>query len=229
MAKDLAETEPKLGIRASLRLRVVRSIRDTGQEAAFLDYVADVSADAKRSIPASIRDDPVWQSNRELEVEAKALFLAGDLDGARQQLRKCEFIPHYDFCQTADYFLQFQFLYWELEAHDLSAALRRFRANDWRGLQPAVALRLARIYIVAGRQWEIADLLGEVNDRFRLAAEQGSLETGAAIRNQVSVGGAEEALQTALSQQKVFERVIGLTIVAEALANLPGAPDQTLD
>jgi len=144
MAKDLAETEPKRGIRASLRSRVVQTIRDTGQEAAFRDYVADVSADTSWSIPASVRNDPVWQRNRELEAEAKALFLAGDVDGARQQLRQCQFIPHYDSCLTDDYFLQFQFLHWELAAHDLPAALRRFRANDWRSLRPAVALRLAR-------------------------------------------------------------------------------------
>jgi len=71
--------------------------------------------------------------------------------------------------------------------------------------------------------------LGEVNGRFRLAAARGSLAAGAAVRNQVNVDGAETALQTVLSRQSVSERVVGLTIIAEALANLPGSPDQTLD
>jgi hypothetical protein len=82
MAKDLAETEPAKGSRLLLKERVARAIQATGQEAAFHGYVADVSSDLKRTIPARIQNDPDWQKNRDLEEEAKGLFLAGGLETA---------------------------------------------------------------------------------------------------------------------------------------------------
>lgn len=228
-AKELAEIEPANGSRLFLRERVARAIRATGQEVAFHSYVADVSSDLNR-IPATIQNDPDWQKNRELEADAKRLFLAGDLEGSKRQLRQCRFIPHYDFCYAKqDYFLQFQFLNWELEAQNLPAALGRLRDGDWKSLEPATALRVARAYIIAGRQSEIPDLLSEVNNRFRTAAEQGLIEAGAAIRNLVNAGKVQIAIQTALDRPKLSERVIGLAIIAEGLANLPGLPDERLD
>jgi hypothetical protein len=224
-AKDLAGTESAGGLRRLLRERVVRSIRNVGQEAAFHTYVADVSPGW---IPAYIQNDPDWQENRKLEAEAQRLFLAGDEKGAKQQLRKCRFIPHFDFCMTQDYFLQFKFLNWELEAQDLSAALRRFRATDWKGMADATGLRLVRAYIVAGRQSEVADLLLEMNEEFRAAVEQGRLGDGAVVRNLINTGDTDAAMRMVLSRPSISERVAGLTIIAEGLANLPGPPDESL-
>lgn len=229
VAKDLAETEPLRGIRLSLRERVVRSIRNVGQEAAFHPYVADVSASLSKMIPASIQNDPDWQENRKLEAEARRQFLAGDQDGAARQLHKCRFIPHYDFCDAKiETFLQFRFLKWELEAQDLAAALRRFRATDWKVVKPIAALWVARAYIVAGRQSEIADLLSEMNEQFRVAAEQGRLGDGAVVRQLVNSGDTEAAMRMVQSRPSVSERVVGLTIIAEGLAKLPGPSDEGL-
>jgi hypothetical protein len=230
MAKDLAETEPANPSRLLLKEKVARAIQATEREAAFHSYVADVSSDLERTIPARIRNDPDWQKNRESAVEARGLFLAGDVDGAKRQLRRCRFIPHYDLCDlNNDYFLQFQFLNWELEAQNLPAALRRLRESDWKSMGPAVTLRVARAYIIAERQSDIPDVLSELSNQFRAAAEQGLLQPGAAIRHAVNIGDIGRAMQTTLSRSRVADRVVGLTIIAEALANLPGLPDESLE
>jgi len=228
-AKDLAETEPARGLRLSLKDRVVLSIRKVGQEAAFRTYVADVSASLNKAIPESIRNNPAWQDNRALEAEARRLLLSGDQDGATRQLRKCQFIPHYDFCDVRiDTFLQFRFLNWELEAQDLPAALRRFRATHWKTMASIAALRVARAYVVAGRQSEIADLLSEMNEQFQAAATQGRLGDGAVVRNLVRTGDTEAAMRMVLSRPSISERVVGLTIIAEGLEQLPGPAEEDL-
>jgi hypothetical protein len=228
MARELAETEPAPLVRTLLRLAVARSINKAGQEAAFGSYVADAFDAIKRATPASIQRDPNWQKNRELSVEANRLFLAGDEEGAKQRLRQCEFIPHWDFCYNSEDFLQIQFLKWELLAGDLPAALHRFRVTDWKFMEPAMALLVAQAHIVAGRQSEIPELLAEVNNRFRDAAERGALGTGAALRNLVNADDIATAMQNALSRPTLSERVGGLTIIAEGLAHLPGPPDEDL-
>jgi hypothetical protein len=94
---------------------------------------------------------------------------------------------------------------------------------------PAVTLRVAKAYIIAGRQSHIPDILSELSNQFRAAAEQGLLQPGAAIRHAVNIGGIGRATQTALGRPRVADRVVGLTIIAEALANLPGFPDESLE
>jgi hypothetical protein len=228
MAKDLAETEPAKGSRLLLKLRVAQAIKDTGREATFGGYVADVSSELERAIPPQILNAPDWQKNRELKAEAEALFLAGDLEGAERQLRQCQIIPHYDSCMRRDHALQLQFLHWELEAQDLPAALRRFGGNDWQRMEPTVALWVARAHIIAGRQSDVSDILSQFNNRLRAAAEQGALGAGAAIRHAVNTGDIMRAMQTALSRPRLADRVVGLTIIAEGLANLPGLPAEGL-
>jgi hypothetical protein len=92
-----------------------------------------------------------------------------------------------------------------------------------------VALRIVCAYVIAGRQSEAADLLSEINDHFDLAARQGLLEAGAAVRNLVKIGDTPAAMQLALNRPSIPERVVALAIIAEALAGLPGLPDETLD
>jgi hypothetical protein len=141
----------------------------------------------------------------------------------RRTSNQCSRHGNYDLCDlNNDYFLQFQFLNWELEAQNLPAALRRLRESDWKSMEPAVTLRVARAYILAGRQSDIPDILSELSNRFRAAAEQGLLQPGAAIRHTVNIGDIGRAMQTTLCRPRVADRVVGLTIIAEALANLPG-------
>jgi hypothetical protein len=127
-----------------------------------------------------------------------------------------------------DWALSIFFFHWEIEAGNLSAALNRLRSTDWKGSEPVMAIQLARAYIIAGRQVEIPDLLSEVNARFRYAAEFGFLADAAMIRKLAARGDTTSALATALGQPDLPSRVKALTVVAEALAGIPGLPDEKL-
>ncbi|HLQ90032.1 MAG TPA: hypothetical protein VK148_08365 [Xanthobacteraceae bacterium] len=115
-----------------------------------------------------------------------------------------------------------------MESGILLAALHRFRATDWKDREPQFAVQVARAYILAGRQAEIPDLLSKINDRFNYAVERGLLADGAAIRNLVNKGDVMAAVNTALRIQSPGKRVTALTIIAEAVAGVPGLPDEKL-
>ena len=127
-----------------------------------------------------------------------------------------------------DYNINFFFLHWELESGNLPAALHRFRTTDWKGSEPQMAVHVARAYILAGRQSEILDLLSQINNRFPYAAERGLLADGAAIRNLVNEGDVTASVNVALRVQSPSKRVMALAIIAEALAGIPGLPDEQL-
>ena len=115
-----------------------------------------------------------------------------------------------------------------MESGNLPAALRRFRLTDWKGDELQFAVQVVRAYILADRQSEIPDLLSKINDRFHYAAERGLLADGAAIRNLVNEGDVMTAVNAALRAQSPGKRVMALAIIAEALAGIPGLPDEEL-
>jgi hypothetical protein len=227
-ARDLAEKAAGLD-RLLLRHNVAFIVRRLRLESAFGSYVTDAFNEfEQKSAPKNFLLD--WQKNREEELAAKQLFLSGDEQGAKEQLRQCRFIPHYDQCLwRGDWGLQFSFLMWDLEAQNLQAALNRFRAFDWKAFESIVALHVARGYVVAGRRSEIPELMAEIDLRFQYAAEHGLLGDGAKLRNLVKTGDTGAAIQQALNRAKLSERVAGLCIIAEAVNGVPGPPDEGLN
>ena len=229
MAKDLTETVSARGPQRTLRFEVARSIQQTRQEAAFGSYVADAYKQMTQgALPNSVRENPHWIKNQELEEEARRAFLSGDPERAKQLLLQCYEIPHWRPCLTIDFFMQARFLHWELDAGHLSAALDRFKANDWKSLKHALMLKVVRTHIMAGRQADTADLMSQLDDSFREAEQLGRLGAGAALRKLAMTGNVNAAMEGALSQPGISERVIGLLIIAESLAGLPGLPEETL-
>jgi hypothetical protein len=89
-------------------------------------------------------------------------------------------------------------------------------------------VHVASAYIVAGRQAEIHDLLFEINERFQIAAEQGVLAGAAVVRSLVGAGHVTAAVDSAHAEANLRKRLAVLTIIAEALAGIPGLPDEKL-
>jgi len=145
LAKEIADTG-KVGasqdvnevrneaVRLPLRHRVALTIRKTGHESAFGDYVdIAISAwdvwDPQRSSP----EHELWRKSARLTADARIAFLMDDPTRAENLLREraCKPIPLGDHCFLRDLAIHSQFLNWELEAGRVSAALRRLNEADW--------------------------------------------------------------------------------------------------
>jgi hypothetical protein len=227
MAKEAAESGTNEVDRIFLRARAADVIHGLERDAVFGDYVAEAVVAARRQ-PYGWCNPAAQEAQRLRHEDAKQLFLSGDTEAAKKLLGRAVHV-----CDTGfpinDYVLNgLFFLRWELESGNLPAALHRFRVSDWKGGEPQFAVQVARAYILAGRQSEIPDLLSKINDRFHYAAERGLLADGAAIRNLVIESDAMAAVNAALRAQSPGKRVNALAIVAEALAGIPGLPDEKL-
>src|SRR5258706_5598007 len=219
MAKDAAEGGSREHRREILRAEVAEAIKRLGLKAAYENFIEEALTPLWRRT-GRWDDDP---SRR----EAKQLFLSGNPDGAKQLIgraqclkRKCWFFNELAFNSF--------FLHWEMEAGNLLAARQRLRANNWAESEPIMAVQVARAFIVAGRQTEIPDILTEINDRFQDAAKGGLLADGAALRKVASEGNAPDAIKMTQGEQDTKKRVRGFIIISEALAGIPGLPDERL-
>ncbi|HKD28415.1 MAG TPA: hypothetical protein VKC66_21250 [Xanthobacteraceae bacterium] len=225
MAKEAAESGTTEWNRVWLRGRAAEAIHRLRRDAVFGDYVAEAVH--------RVRQQPyrwggvTYEEQRLRHEDAKRLFLSGDIEGAKKLLGPV--VWSFDVgIRINDYNINFFFLGWELESGNLPAALHRFRTTDWKDSEPQMAVQVARAYILAGRQSEILDLLSKINDRFHYAVERGLLADGAAIRNVVNQGDVMAAVNVALRVQSPGKRVMALAIIAEALAGIPGLPDEQL-
>jgi len=214
-----------------------QAIRRLGREAVFGDYVAK-SERAAQLQPYGFRNVEADEEQRQRHERAKLLFLSGDTEAAKKLLGP--WYRSFDaFYQIDDELINIFVFRWELQSGNLPAALHRFRVTDWKPMycsppllckesEPQYAVEVARAYILAGRQAEIPDLLSEINDRFNYDAEHGLLADGAAIRSLVNKGDVTAAIDTALRVQSPGKRVMALSIIAEAIAGVPGLPDEKL-
>ena len=226
MAKVAAESGTTEFNRVWLRGRAAGAIHRLGRDAVFGDYVAEAEHRVRLQ-PYRWRSVAADEEQRLRHEDAKRLFLSGDVEGAKNLLGP--FVHSFDIAvRMNDLLLNVFFFHWELESGNLPEALRRFRVTDWKDSEPQMAVQIARAYILAGRQSEIPELLSRINDRFRYAAELGLLADGAAIRNLVNEGDVMAAINEALRAQSPGKRVMALAIVAEALAGIPGVPDERL-
>jgi hypothetical protein len=241
MAKDTAESAPQKGIRLLLRDRVAQAIMNTGQQAAFDNYVAGVFAawERLRGLEAA---PPERHAKREAEdrnhwrvAEAERAFLAGDASRARDILRECEFIPHGYYCMGHDHFINLQFLTWEAKAGNFPAVLHRLRTTEWKSdyLRVSVIMQVARAFIGMGRRWDGLDILrlaqSPGGDFEPCIVASGATGTAAQIRKLACDGNARAALDMALALQDIKARTIALAIMAEGLAGVPGLSDERLE
>jgi hypothetical protein len=220
MARAAADSEKPGHGSDILRARVAEAMKLLGLEDAFGDYAAKAHEKLRQNAS-------VLPAERKKFEDAKHLFLSGNPQAAKERLggvycpgRKCVFLK--------DFALNSLFLHWEMDSGNLAAARDRLRATDWGTSQPFMAIQVARAYIAAGRQTEIPDLLSEINTRFFDADDRGLLAEGAALRKLVATGDAARAVEIANSEQNPRKRIGGLIIVAEALAGIPGLPDEPL-
>jgi hypothetical protein len=237
MAKEAAESGVTENNRVWLQGDTAQAIRRLGRDAVFGDYVAEAMRGVQLQ-PYGFRNVAADEEQRLRHERAKLLFLSGDPEAAKKLLG-----PSYHSFDVIylidDYILNTFFFHWELESGNLPAALHRFRVTDWKQMycspplvckesEPQYVVEVARAYILAGRQAEIPNILSEINDRFNYDAEHGLLADGAAIRSLVKKGDVMAAIDTALRVQSLGKRVRALAIVAEAIAGVPGLPDEKL-
>jgi len=239
MAKEAAETAEynrnwHQGNRIWLRGQVADAIHRLGRDTIFGDYIEKAVRDVRQHhIPAwqSPFDVYGWAHGQSDEAQrlrhenAKQLFLSGDIEGSRKLLGAWYHAADVIISINDDDF----FFHWELESGRLDAALHRFREKGWGVLQPRIEVQLARAYVVAGRHSEIRDILSNINDRWaRYFGEHGVFKSGASIRHLVSEGDATAAVNEAQRAGSPGKQVAALIIIAEALAGVPGLPDEEL-
>ncbi len=237
MAKTAAEQAKNERARIQLRSRVAASMERTGQIAMFGSYFSDTARASEGSafgyLPPHVRE--VIKANRALDVEAKRAFLSGNPEGAKQYLRQCQFVPHYDFCPTFDLDFNIRFLHWEIKAGDLTAALHRLRTVDWKNdyLRRLETMHVARAYVVAGRRTEAMDILRDARplgpDPDSCIVENGETGLAAKLRQLACGGQAKAAVEMAMALSDVTTRTLALVVVAEGLAGIPGVSDEQLE
>jgi hypothetical protein len=238
MAKEEAEKGRTEHQGAALRHRVARFIENTGRTSVFGNYVADATS-AWEAIGF-----PSWagqhvaralSKNRANEAEAKQALLAGDEQQAIEILRRCEFVPHHDLCLTSGDFLHAQLLNWERTSGRLAEALHRLRTADWNSsfMRDRMAFHVARSYASAGRRVEAVEILRQIGDAGPNVAAcivgTGALTQAASLRMLACLGHVRRALDDVLMLPEVSSRIVGLGIVAEGLAGLPGWWDEELE
>ena len=133
---DLDEVKSEV-IRIPLRHLLALTMRKTGYEPAFDDYVGKATAAWEVWDPSG--SSPEGQARRKSEsltADARLAFFSGDPDGARSLLfeRPCEpnlGSPISDHCVMGDFAIHIQFLKWDLEVRRVSAALRRVDETNW--------------------------------------------------------------------------------------------------
>jgi hypothetical protein len=162
LAKDMAETGRNEAVRLPLRYRVARAMQKAGQEDAFGDYVATALGawdtwDPRRDAP----DRVALRTRLQAVADAKRAFLAGDLDGATRLLSEpnCYKSSVVSMCLSPN--IDMQFLDWELEAGNPSAAARQFRDSRL-ARKEYQAERIVRAFIAAGWSDEGFALLSEI-------------------------------------------------------------------
>jgi len=234
MAKTAAEQADRQ--RVWLMLRVAEAMERTGRTDAFGSYVSDAKRAAEEAAYGHLplRDREILEANRALDAEAKRALLSGDPESAKQYLGRCRFVPHYDTCDVGGIFFDVRFLFWEAEAGDLAAAVRRLKTRtDWQGLRPAMTLRVARAYVAAGRRSEAVDLLREAHvlasDADFCIVENREMGFAARLRQLACNGQARTAVETAMASLGVSARTVALAVVAEGLAGIPGFSDERLE
>jgi len=234
MTKTAAEQADRQGV--WLMLRVAEAMERTGRTDAFGSYVSDAKRAAEEAAYGHLplRDREIIKANRALDDKAKRALLSGDPESAKQYLNRWRFVPHYDTCDVGGIFFDIRFLFWEAEAGDLAAAVRRLKTRtDWQGLRPAMTLRVARAYVAAGRRSEAVELLR--NAQVLVAGvdsclvENGELGAAAKLRQLACGGQAGAAVETAMALPGVGARTVALTVVAEGLAGIPGFSDERLE
>jgi hypothetical protein len=230
MAKELAETGKLIAsddvkevtnevVRLPLRYRVALTIRRTGYQSAFGDYVdAAIRAwdvwDPQRSSP----ERELWRTSARLTEAARTAFLQDDPTKAGNLLREraCKPIPLGDHCFLGDLAIYVQFLRWEFETGMVSAALRRLNETDWasgkgwtiEGVKTAYARQMAQALIKAGRANEAFEFLAELR-------ASSTSDKGAIAEAYWRVGADEEG------RMLMRDAVTAALIDAEADANKP--------
>src|SRR6266508_2950967 len=165
LAKDVVESGRNEAIRLPLRNDLAESMRKTGQESAFGDYVVDaLNAWEAWDLPRASPLRKAVRTNHAIRAEARRAFLGGDPESARHLLRDCQHVVFIvGYCASTDAAINSQFLQWELETGDLPAALGRFRQTD-KGTKAHIheAGRVAEALIKAGRRDEGLEILSEL-------------------------------------------------------------------
>ena len=161
MAMDVAESGRHEAIRLPLRHHVALSMRKIGRESAFGDYVTYAlnawdAWDPWRESPKR----KALRIDQEIYAEARRAFLAGYPESAKRLLRDrdCKLIGY---CGSPVLEFDSQFLHWELEAENFTAATRRLREIGSKNKSGLVS-RVARAFLDAGRAGEGFEILSEL-------------------------------------------------------------------
>lgn len=154
-------------IRLPLRYRIALSIRKTGLETAFGDYVATALGAWEVWDPQRALSKPeALRHAEEIQAEAKHSFLAGDPETARRLLLgpDCKGLSLLIYSCILPDAVDTQFLQWEIEGGNLTAAARRLKETDWKSkkLQVFIAERLVRALFDAHRTNEGRAILADL-------------------------------------------------------------------
>lgn len=165
LGKEMAERASHEAFRLPLRSRVATTMRRTGQEPVFGDYVAiSISAWEAWSPRPTYVEREIQRLNKAIESEARKVFRAGDEDGARRILEQRECKPSLTLCFIASFGVDSIFLNWELESGNFPAAERRVEVTDWNSnnLKIYNTKRVAQAFIDAGKRNEAFRILSEL-------------------------------------------------------------------
>jgi tetratricopeptide (TPR) repeat protein len=171
-SRELEEARNEV-IRLPLRYRIALSMRKTGQESAFNDYVLEALGAWEFWDPQrNSSDGAVKRRHERLEADARRAFVAGDVASASRLLRERECKPDTPSCLTPVLGADSILLNWELKVGRLSAAARRLRETDWttKSVHIDQAGQVARAFMDAGKPEEGLAILSEL--RPEQASEQ---------------------------------------------------------
>jgi hypothetical protein len=245
MAKDEAEKADTETLRVHLRSYVARSIRRTGSEAAFGNYVSDALASSDRD--RELRSDEIDKFNFALEQDARRAFLAGDVQQAIRLLGQCRMKWPPPSCSAGEAWLpgeaslNLRFLAWEIDAGRYAAALARLKAaalppDIWQIIvtmlgpdviagDPERKIEVDRLIRTSGL--EISSCVAKASSYF-IARGRPPEELGSAalLRKMACDGQIQAAIEKAQAETALVLRVKALGVVAEGLAGVPGLPDE---
>ena len=175
---DLDEVKSEV-IRIPLRHLLALTMRKTGYEPAFDDYVGKAMTAWEAWDPsASSPEGKARRESESLTADARVAFFSGDPDRAKRQLfeRTCEpnlGSPISDHCVVGEFAIHIQFLKWDLEVRRVSAALRRVDETNWDrwGTADLIKAGFHREFVDAlidvGRVQDALDFLAKLRSRAR--------------------------------------------------------------